>query len=140
MAKKIVKKLKFQLPAGKAVPGQQIGPALGQAGINIGEFVTKFNEMTRAQMGDMVTAEVLVYEDRSFGFNIKTPPTTSLILKAIGIEKGSGKNLVSKAGTITKAQIRAIAEKKLPDLNANNIEAAMKIIEGSCRSMGIEVR
>lgn len=140
MAKKIVKKLKFQLPAGKAVPGQQIGPALGQAGINIGEFVTKFNEMTRAQMGDMVTAEVLVYEDRSFGFNIKTPPTTSLILKAIGIEKGSGKNLVSKAGTITKAQIRAIAEKKLPDLNANNIEAAMKIIEGSCRSMGIDVK
>ena len=140
MAKKIVKKLKFQLPAGKAVPGQQIGPALGQAGINIGEFVTKFNEMTRAQMGDMVTAEVLVYEDRSFGFNIKTPPTTSLILKAIGVEKGSGKNLVSKAGTITKAQIRAIAEKKLPDLNANDVEAAMKIIEGSCRSMGIEVR
>ncbi len=140
MAKKIVKKLKFQLPAGKAVPGQQIGPALGQAGINIGEFVTKFNEMTRAQMGDMVTAEVLVYEDRSFGFNIKTPPTTSLILKAIGVEKGSGKNLVSKAGTITRAQIRAIAEKKLPDLNANDVEAAMKIIEGSCRSMGIEVR
>ncbi len=140
MAKKIVKKLKFQLPAGKAVPGQQIGPALGQAGINIGEFVTKFNEMTKAQMGDMVTAEVLVYEDRSFGFNIKTPPTTSLILKAIGVEKGSGKNLVSKAGTITKAQIREIAEKKLPDLNANDVEAAMKIIEGSCRSMGIEVR
>ena len=140
MAKKIVKKLKFQLPAGKAVPGQQIGPALGQAGINIGEFVTKFNEMTKAQMGDMVTAEVLVYEDRSFGFNIKTPPTTSLILKAIGVEKGSGKNLVSKAGTITKAQIREIAEKKLPDLNANDVEAAMKIIEGSCRSMGIDVK
>ncbi len=140
MAKKVVKKLKFQLPAGKAVPGQQIGPALGQAGINIGEFVTKFNEATRPMMGDTVTVEVLVHDDRSFSFVLKTPPTTSLILKAIKAEKGSGKNLLSKAGTITRAQIREIAQKKMPDLNANDIDAAMKIVEGSCRSMGVEVR
>lgn len=140
MAKKVVKKLKFQLPAGKAVPGQQIGPALGQAGINIGEFVTRFNELTKAQMGETVTAEVLVHEDRTFDFVIKTPPTTSLILKAAKVEKGAGKNLVTKAGTITRAQVKEIAEKKMPDLNANDIAAAMKIVEGSCRSMGIEVK
>lgn len=140
MAKKVVKKLKLQIPAGKAVPNQQLGPALGQAGINIGEFITKFNEATKNKIGEIATVEISVHDDRSFAFVVKTPPVTGLILKAIGIEKGSGNNLISKAGTITRAQIREIAQKKLPDLNANDIESAMKIIEGSCRSMGVEVK
>ncbi|MBI2109074.1 MAG: 50S ribosomal protein L11 [Parcubacteria group bacterium] len=136
---KIVKKLKLQLPAGKATPAPPIGPILGQAGINIGEFVTKFNEATRASMGETVSVVVSVYEDRSFDFILKTPPASSLLKKAAGIEKGSGKAGTQKAGKVTKAQIREIAEKKLPDLNAHGIDEAMKIIEGSARSMGIEV-
>ncbi|OGZ11093.1 MAG: 50S ribosomal protein L11 [Candidatus Lloydbacteria bacterium RIFCSPHIGHO2_02_FULL_51_22] len=139
MAKKITKKLKLQIPAGKATPAQPVGPALGQAGINIGEFVTKFNEATRPMMGDIIPVEITVYEDRSFSFVLKTPPASYLILKAAGVEKGSGKSLVSKAGKVTKAQVREIAEKKLPDLNTDNVEQAMKIIEGSARSLGIEV-
>src|SRR6202042_3783282 len=114
-------------------------PALGQAGVNIGEFVKRFNDATKEMMGDIVPVEISVYEDRSFDFVLKTPPASSLVLKAIGAEKGSGTNLTKKAGKITKAQIREIAEKKMPDLNANTIEAAMKIIEGTCRSMGVEV-
>jgi large subunit ribosomal protein L11 len=140
MAKKITKKLKLQIPAGKANPAPPVGPALGQAGVNIGDFVQKFNAATAKMMGDIIPVEITVYEDRTYEFKLKTPPASNLILKAIGIEKGSGKNLVSRAGTITKAQVRAIAEKKMPDLNANDIEAAMKIIEGSCRSMGIDVK
>ncbi len=140
MAKKITKKLKLQIPAGKANPAPPVGPALGQAGVNIGDFVTKFNAATAKMMGDIIPVEITVYEDRTYTFILKTPPATNLILKAIGIEGGSGKNKVKKAGTITKAQVRAIAEKKMPDLNANDIEAAMKIIEGSCRSMGVEVK
>lgn len=140
MAKKITKKLKLQIPAGKANPAPPVGPALGQAGINIGDFVTKFNAATAKMMGDIIPVEITVYEDRTYTFVLKTPPASNLIYKAIGIEGGSGKNLIKKAGTITKAQIRAIAEKKMPDLNANDIEAAMKIIEGSCRSMGVEVK
>jgi len=140
MAKKITKKLKLQIPAGKANPAPPVGPALGQAGINIGDFVNKFNTATAKLMGDIIPVEITVYEDRTYDFILKTPPATNLILKAIGVEKGSGKNAVKKAGTITKAQIKAIAEKKMPDLNANDINAAMKIIEGSCRSMGIEVK
>ena len=139
MAKKITKKLKLQIPAGKATPAQPVGPALGQAGINIGEFVTKFNEATRPMMGDIIPVEITVYEDRSFSFVLKTPPASYLILKAAGVEKGSGKSLVSKAGKVSKAQVREIAEKKLPDLNTDNVEQAMKIIEGSARSLGIEV-
>ena len=140
MAKKVTKKLKLVIPAGKANPAPPIGPALGQAGINIGEFVTKFNAVSKAMGSDLVPVVISVYEDRSFDFVLKTPPASSLILKAIGVEKGSGKNLVSKAGKISKAQIREIAEKKLQDLNANDVEAAMKIIEGSARSMGVEVK
>lgn len=140
MAKKITKKLKLVIPAGKANPAPPVGPALGQAGINIGEFVTKFNEATKAMIGDVVPVDITVYEDRTFTFVLKTPPASSLILKAIGVEKGSGQNTVKKAGKITKAQIREIAEKKMPDLNANDIDAAMKIIEGSARSMGVEVK
>ena len=140
MAKKITKKLKLQIPAGKANPAPPVGPALGQAGINIGDFVKKFNDATAKMMGDIVPVEITVFEDRTYDFKLKTPPATSLILKAAGVESGSGKQLVKKAGSITKAQLRAIAEKKLPDLNANDIEAAMKIIEGSCRSMGVDVK
>ena len=139
MAKKVVKKLKLQIPAGKATPAQPIGPALGQAGINIGEFVTKFNEATREMIGDIIPVEISVYEDRSFSFVMKTPPASNLLLKAAGVEKGAGKSLLSKAGKVTKAQVREIAEKKLRDLNTDNVEQAMKIIEGSARSMGIEV-
>ena len=140
MAKKVTKKLKLVIPAGKANPAPPVGPALGQAGVNIGEFVKRFNDATKEMMGDIVPVEISVYEDRSFDFVLKTPPASSLVLKAIGAEKGSGTNLTKKAGKITKAQIREIAEKKMPDLNANTIEAAMKIIEGTCRSMGVEVK
>ncbi len=140
MAKKVAKKLKVVLPAGKATPAPPVGPTLGQAGINIGEFITKFNDATREMMGQTIPAEISVYEDRSFDFILKTPPASSLILKAIGAEKGSGKNVSSKVGKLTKAQVKEIAEKKMPDLNANDIEGAMKIIEGTARSMGVEVK
>jgi large subunit ribosomal protein L11 len=140
MAKKAVKKLKLLIEGGKANPAPPIGPALGQAKVNIGEFVTRFNAGTKDMKGDIVPVEISVYEDRTFDLVFRTPPATSLILKAISKEKGSGKNVVSKVGTITKAKVREIAEKKLKDLNANDVEAAMKIIEGSCRSMGVEVR
>ena len=140
MAKKITKKLKLQIPAGKANPAPPVGPALGQAGINIGDFVKKFNDATKDKMGDIVPVEITVYEDRSYDFVLKTPPASSLILKAIGQEKGSGKPNTKKVGVITKAQIREIAEKKMPDLNATDIEAAMKIIAGSARSMGVDVK
>ena len=138
--KKAVKKLKLLIEGGKANPAPPIGPALGQAKVNIGEFVTRFNAGTKDMKGDIVPVEISVYEDRTFDLVFRTPPATSLILKAISKEKGSGKNVVSKVGTITKAKVREIAEKKLRDLNANDVEAAMKIIEGSCRSMGVEVR
>jgi large subunit ribosomal protein L11 len=140
MAKKLIKKLKLIVPAGKATPAPPIGPALGQAKVNIGEFVNRFNAGTKEMMGDLVPTEVLVYDDKTFELVFKTPPASSLILKAIGKEKGSGKAPSEKAGTITKAKIREIAEKKMKDLNANDIEAAMKIIEGSARSMGVDVK
>ncbi len=140
MAKKVTKKLKLQIPAGKANPAPPVGPALGQAGVNIGEFVKRFNDATKNMMGDIVPVEISVFDDRTFDFVLKTPPATSLILKAIKQEKGSGKPNQKKMGTITKAQVREIAEKKMPDLNANDIEAAMKIIEGSARSMGVDVK
>jgi len=140
MAKKLVKKIKVQAVGGKATPAPPLGPVLGQAGINIGEFVNQFNEQTRAErMGEVVPVEIMVYDDRTFTFITKTSPASRLILKKIGKDKGSGKNLVSKAGTITKAQISEIAEEKMPDLNASSIETAMKIIEGTARSMGVEV-
>lgn len=139
MAKQVVKKLKVQAQGGKATPAPPLGAILGQAGINIGEFVNQFNEQTRDRMGDVVPVEINVYEDRSFDFVIKTSPAASLILKKIGKPKGSGKNLVSKAGDITRAQIREIAEEKMQDLSAHDIDAAMKIIEGTCRSMGVHV-
>ena len=137
---KIVKTLKLQMPAGKANPAPPVGPALGQAGINIGEFVNKFNEATKAMAGDILSVVIAVHDDRSYAFEIKTPLASSLLKKAAGIESGSGKNVQKKAGKVTKDQIREIAEKKMKDLNAHDVNAAMKIIEGTARSMGIEVK
>jgi large subunit ribosomal protein L11 len=140
MAKKILKKLKLVIPAGKATPAPPVGPALGQAGINIGDFVKKFNDATASMPGDIIPVEISVYEDRSYDFILKTPPASALVKKMLKLESGSGENLKKKVGTITKAQLKEIAEKKMPDLNAGSIEAAIKIIEGTCRSMGVEVK
>lgn len=139
MAKKVIKQLKLQIPGGAANPAPPIGPALGQAGINIGDFVSKFNAATNEMRGDIVSTLISVYEDRSYDFVIKTPPVSSLIFKAAGVAKGSGKPNTSKAGKITKAQLKEIAERKMPDLNANDIEAAMKIVAGSARQAGIQI-
>jgi len=139
MAKKLVKKIKVQAKGGQATPAPPLGPVLGQAGIQIGEFVNQFNEKTRERMGEVVPVVISVYDDRTFDFVTKTSPASRLILKAIKKDKGSGKNLVSKAGEITKAQIREIALTKMEDLNAATPEAADKIIEGTCRSMGVKV-
>ena len=140
MAKKPVKTLKLMIEAGKANPAPPIGPALGQAKVNIGEFVTRFNNGTKDMKGDVVPVVINVYEDRTFELDFKTPPATSLILKAIGKEKGSGKPNLSKVGTISKAKLKEIAEKKMKDLNASTVEAAMKIVEGTARNMGVEVK
>lgn len=140
MAKKVLKKIKVQAKGGQASPAPPLGPTLGQAGINIGEFTTRFNAETSDRMGEVVPTIITLYEDRTFSLEYKVAPATNLILKAIKKDKGSGNNVTKKIGTITKDQIREIAEKKLPDLNANDVEAAMKIIEGSCRSMGVEVK
>ena len=140
MAKNVKTILKLQIPAGKATPAPPVGPALGQHGLNIGDFVSKFNEATREKGADIIPVEITVYEDRTFSLKFKTPPASDLLRKAAGAEKGSGKNILSKAGKITKNQLREIAEKKMEDLNANDIEAAEKIIAGTARSMGIEVK
>jgi large subunit ribosomal protein L11 len=140
MAKKVIKKVKAIATGGQARPAPPLGPILGQAGINIQEFVTRFNEKTQDRMGEVVPVVITVYEDRSFDFVTKTTPASDLILKAAGIEKGSGNPLANKVGKITKAQAKEIAEKKMADLSAKDIEGAIKIIEGSARSMGIEVR
>ncbi len=139
-AKKVIKKVKVLIQAAAATPAPPLGHALGQAGVNIGDFVTKFNAATQEMRGDKVGVVISVYEDRSYDFVVKTPPATDLILKAISIPKGSQKPGSSKAGTITRDQLRAIAEKKMKDLNANDIEAAANIIAGSARSAGIEVK
>jgi len=140
MAKNITKKLKLQIAGGKATPAPPVGPALGQAGINIGDFVTKFNAATAKQMGEVIPVEITVYDDRSYTFITKVSPMSRLILKALGKDKGSMKPGTQKAGELTLAQVREIAEKKMPDLNAANIEAAMKIVAGTARSMGISVK
>ena len=140
MAKKIQKKIKVIIPAGKATPAPPRGPVLGQAGINIGEFTTKFNEETRERMGEKVPVIITVFDDRSFGLVYKVAPASDIIKKVAGIQSGSGTNLTKKVGTLSKAQVKEIAEKKMPDLNANTVEQAMKIIEGTCRSMGVEVK
>ena len=139
MAKKVVEVLKLQIPAGKANPSPPVGPALGQRGINIMEFCKAFNEKTKDMMGFTIPVEITVYSDRSFTFITKQPPATDLLKKAAGITKGSSNPLKEKLGKITKAQLREIAEKKLPDLNTDDIEVAMKTLAGSARSMGIEI-
>jgi len=139
MAKKEITKIKLQIQAGKANPAPPVGPALGQHGLAIQDFCTQFNAATKDKMGNIIPVEITVYEDRSFTFVLKTPPASNLLLKAAGIKKGSGKPHTDKVGKVTKAQVREIAETKMPDLNANDIEAAMKIIEGTARQMGLEV-
>jgi len=140
MAKKIIKKVKVIAPAGKATPAPPLGPTLGQAGVNIGDFTKKFNDATKNMIGDLIPVVISVYEDRTYSFVLKTPPASSLILKAIKKDKGSGKPNISKVGVITKAQIKEIAEKKMQDLNANTVEQAAKIIAGTARSMGVDVK
>jgi large subunit ribosomal protein L11 len=139
MAKAIKTVIKLQIKAGQANPAPPVGPALGQHGLNIQEFCVKFNEATKDKMGQVIPAEITVYEDRSFDFVLKTPPAANLLKKAANIEKGAADPLKQKVGTVTKAQIREIAEMKMPDLNANDVEQAMKIIEGTARSMGIKI-
>jgi large subunit ribosomal protein L11 len=139
MAKKVMAVVKLQCPAGKATPAPPVGPALGQYGINIMEFVKTYNERTAPQAGTIIPVEITIFEDRSFTFVTKTPPASELIKKAIGAPKGSGANKREKAGRLTEAQLRDIAQMKMQDLNANDIEGAMKIIAGTARSMGVEV-
>ena len=139
MAKNVVKKIKLQIPAGKATPAPPVGTVLGPAGINLQEFCTRYNDATREKMGDIVPVEISIYEDRTFDFVLKTPPTAALLKKAAGIQSGSSLPHQETVATLTKDQIRAIAEQKMPDLNANTVEAAMRIIEGSARQMGIVV-
>ena len=136
----VVKKIKLQIPGGAATPAPPVGTALGPAGVNIGQFVTQFNEATKEKRGTIIPIELSVYDDRSFTFVMKNPPASRLILKALGIEKGSSKPRTEKAGTITKAQIATIVEEKMPDLNANSPEAAARLIAGTARSMGIDVK
>ncbi len=137
--KKVSGIIKLQIPAGAANPAPPVGPALGQHGVNIMDFCKAYNAATEAQKGSIIPVEITVYEDRSFDFVLKTPPASRMILKAAGLEKGSGTPQSVKAGSISKAQVREIAETKMPDLNANDIAAAMKIIEGTARQMGITV-
>jgi large subunit ribosomal protein L11 len=137
--KKIVAVVKLQIPAGKATPAPPVGPALGQHGVNIMEFVKSYNEKTARQAGTIVPVEITIFSDRTFTFVTKTPPASVLLKKAAGLEKGSGEPSKKKVGRVTKQQIREIAETKMPDLNTRDIEAAMRMIEGTARSMGIEV-
>lgn len=139
MAQKITGYVKLQIPAGKATPAPPVGPALGQHGINIGAFTKEFNERTKKDVGLIIPVVITVYADRSFTFITKTPPASVLIKKACNIEKGSSACNKTKVGTITKAQVREIAETKMPDLNASSVEAAMKMVAGTCRSMGVDV-
>jgi large subunit ribosomal protein L11 len=139
MAKAIKTLLKLQIPAGKANPAPPVGPALGQHGINIQDFCKQFNDATQTMGNDIIPAEITVYEDRSFSFKLKTPPASDLLRKAAGIEKGSAVPQKNKVGKVSKADLRAIAERKMEDLNANTIEAAEKMIAGTARSMGITI-
>ncbi len=140
MAKKVVALIKLALPAGKANPAPPVGPALGQHGVNIMAFCKEYNARTSDQVGMVIPVEISVYEDRSFTFTLKTPPASVLIRKAAGIEKGASEPNRQKVGTITRAQLQEIAQTKMPDLNANDIEAAMKIVEGTARNMGVGVK
>ena len=140
MAKKILTKIKLQIPAGQANPAPPIGPALGQYGLNIAGFCQEFNDRTKNKMGDITPVEITVFEDRTYTFILKTPPAAELIKKYAKIPKGSGKPLAAKVGSISRAQLKEIAEIKMPDLNARDLEAAMKIIAGTARQMGVEIK
>ena len=137
MAKEITKKIKLQIPAGKATPAPPVGTVLGPAGINLQDFCTKFNDATRDKMGDVLPVEITIYDDRSFDMVLKTPPAAFLLKKALGIKKGASKG--ETVATISKDKLREIAETKMPDLNAYTVEEAMKIIEGTARNMGIKI-
>lgn len=139
MAKKVKTVLKLQMPAGGATPAPPVGTVLGPQGINLQEFCKQFNDATKDMKGDVVPAQITIFEDRSFKFVLKTPPAADLLKRAAGIEKGSGNPLTTKVGKVTKADIRKIAEKKLPDLNTDDIDAAERIVRGTARNMGIEV-
>ena len=139
MAKKIKAVIKVQIPAGKATPAPPVGPALAQYGLNISEFCQKFNDKTRDQEGFKIPVEVSVFEDRTYDFKIKQPPAAELIRKEIGIEKGSGVPQKNKVGKMTKSQLKSVAEKKMPDLNTDDIESAMRVIEGTAKNMGVEI-
>lgn len=139
MAKEIVRRIKLQIPAGKATPAPPVGTALGPAGINLQEFCTKYNDATRDKMGDIIPVEIMVYEDRAFDFVLKTPPAASLIKKFAKINSGSKKGAHEIVATLSKNDVKAIAEIKLPDLNAYSVEEAMKTIEGTARNMGVAV-
>ena len=140
MAKEVVKKIKLQIAAGKATPAPPVGTVLGPAGINLGEFCTKYNEATRDKMGDILPVEISIYDDRSFDFVIKTPPAAFLVKKYAKIDKGSSKGANNVVATLTKDQLKEIAEIKLPDLNAYDVEAAMNIVEGTARNMGVAIK
>ncbi len=140
MAKKILTKIKLQIPAGQANPAPPVGPALGQHGLNIQEFCTKFNDASKDKMGDIIPVEITVYEDRTYDFIMKTPPASVLIKKIGKFKKGSGKALAEKIGSLTQDQLREIAEIKMPDLNTDDIEQAKKIIAGTARQMGVEIK
>lgn len=140
MAKKIQKIVKLHVQAGKATPAPPIGPALAQHGVNIASFCQQFNDATKDKLGFTIPVEVFVFEDRSFSFKLKTPVTSELIKKAVGIEKGSGEPNKRKVGKISKAQLKEIAQKKMPDLNTNNIEQAIKIVEGTAKGLGLEIK
>jgi large subunit ribosomal protein L11 len=137
--KKIKTIIKLQLPAGQATPAPPVGPALGQHGLNLAEFCSRFNDGTKDKIGDIIPVEITVFEDRTYSLKFKTPPAADLLRKAADIEKGSGNPLKDKVGKVSKAQVREIAQKKMADLNANDIEQAMKIVEGTAQSMGIKV-
>ena len=139
MAKEAIRKIKLQIPAGKATPAPPVGTVLGPAGINLQDFCTKYNDATREKMGDILPVEISVYDDRSFDFVIKTPPASFLLKKYAKVEKGSVKGAKQPVGTITEAQLREIAEIKLPDLNAYSVEEAMKIVAGTAKNMGIAI-
>ena len=139
MAKNVTKQIKLQIPAGKATPAPPVGTVLGPAGINLQEFCTKYNDATRDKMGDILPVEIKIYDDRSFDFVIKTPPAAFLIKKVSGAKKGSTKGSKEVVGKLTEAQLREIAETKLPDLNCYTVEEAMKIVEGTAKNMGIEI-
>ena len=140
MAKKIKTMIKLQIPAGKANPAPPVGQALGQHGLNIQDFCGKFNEATKPLGDDIIPVEITVFDDRTYSFRTKTPPVPNLLKKAAKVEKGSGNSLKTKVGSVTKAQVREIAEKKMPDLNTENVESAMRMVEGTARNMGLTIK